>query len=127
MAWQESCFRQFVREEGKLAYLISYNNTSVGLMQINERVWRGLYDPRRLRWDIGYNASAGCEISGLYLRRYVLRKMDPKKPFDAELQARLVYAIYNGGPSQYRKFLKRLETGRFFFERQAVPAKIPLG
>ena len=114
VAWQESCFRQFIRKNGELTYMLSYNNSSVGIMQINERIWRGLYEPTRLRWEIGYNTAAGCEISALYLRRYVQRKMDPNKPFDAELQARLVYAIYNGGPSQYRKFLKRLEKGRFF-------------
>ena len=114
VAWQESCFRQFVRSNGKLTYMLSYNNSSVGLMQINERIWRGMYEPKRLRWEIAYNSAAGCEISGLYLRRYVLRKMDPQKPFDEELKARLVYAIYNGGPSQYRKFLKRLEKGRFY-------------
>ena len=28
-------------------------------MQINERIWRGFYDPHKLRWDIAYNAGAG--------------------------------------------------------------------
>ena len=42
-AWQESCWRQFTVSGGKLRYLTSYNRTSVGLMQINVRVWRGIY------------------------------------------------------------------------------------
>ena len=43
--WQESCFRQFIIKNNKIVFLRSYNGTSVGLMQINERVWRGLPVP----------------------------------------------------------------------------------
>jgi len=28
--------------------------------------------------------------------------------------ARLVYALYNGGPGQFHKFLKRRETGKYY-------------
>ncbi len=47
-AWQESCYRQFRERKGKIGYMRSYNGTSVGIMQVNERVWRGLYDAKRL-------------------------------------------------------------------------------
>ncbi len=114
IAWQESCFRQFVVKDQKLTYLLSYNNSSVGLMQVNERVWRGIYDLQRLRWDIAYNAGAGSEIADLYLQRYALPKYGKKILSEPELLSRLVYAMYNGGPSQYEKFLKRSSSGEFY-------------
>ena len=114
MAWQESCFRQFVVRNNQLTYLLSYNNSSVGLMQVNTRVWRGVYDLERLRWDIRYNAAAGCEIATLYLKDYALRDRKGQKKPDNESIARLVYAMYNGGPAQYRKYLERERTGRLY-------------
>lgn len=107
VAWQESCFRQFVVSDKKLTYLLSYNKSSVGIMQVNERVWRGIYDTQRLRWDIKYNALAGCEIIDLYLHKYALAKSGPGILSDEETLAQLVYAMYNGGPKQYGKFLDR--------------------
>jgi hypothetical protein len=108
-AWQESCFRQFVSKQGRASVLRSYNNTSVGLMQINERVWRGLYDQQRLRWDIAYNARAGSEIILLYLTRYALPTIQrtPELDWNQDGQARLVYALYNGGPAQKDTFPRR--------------------
>jgi hypothetical protein len=114
MAWQESCFRQFIVKKRKLTYLLSYNGSSVGLMQVNERVWRGLYDLNRLRWDIYYNAAAGSEIAALYLKRYASREEIQKRNLDDETMARLVYAMYNGGPSQRTKFLKRLSANSLY-------------
>jgi len=114
LAWQESCFRQFVEKNNKLTYLLSYNQTSVGLMQINERVWRGVYDRGRLRWDIHYNALAGCEIVELYLRKYALKDPVWGKGADTNLLSRVVYAMYNGGPGEYRKFLAREDTGKHY-------------
>lgn len=114
MAWQESCFRQFVVKKRKLTYLLSYNRSSVGLMQVNERVWRGLYDLNRLRWDIHYNAAAGIEIAALYLKRYGLRQEIREKNLDDETMARLLYAMYNGGPSQRMKFFKRLSAKKLY-------------
>jgi len=109
-AWQESCYRQFEVKKNKVTYLRSYNGTSVGLMQINERVWRGMYEENHLRWDIHYNAKAGCEIADLYFNRYALRKMEkigPKNSLDNNVLAMAIYAMYNGGPRQFDKFLKR--------------------
>lgn len=114
MAWQESCFRQFVMRNNQLTYLLSYNNSSVGLMQVNTRVWRGVYDLERLRWDIRYNAAAGCEIATLYLKDYALRDRKGQKKPDNETIARLVYAMYNGGPGQYRKYLERERSGKLY-------------
>jgi hypothetical protein len=116
-AWQESCFRQFRVRKRKVVYLLSSNRTSVGLMQINERVWRGMYDRHHLRWNIRYNIAAGCEILELYLRKYTLdriKKMKIEKTLDDDTFARIVYAMYNGGPGQFEKILERKSTGTFF-------------
>ncbi len=113
-AWQESCWRQFKVVKNKIRYLRSYNRTSVGLMQINERVWRGVYKRESLRWDIDYNARAGAEILELYLRRYALGRMDPARPLDDDTLAQVVYAMYNGGPKQFYRFLKRKGRGRLY-------------
>ena len=114
MAWQESCFRQFVVKDKKLTYLLSYNQSSVGLMQINERVWRGMFNRESLRWDIDYNARAGCRITALYLQKYALRDKKLSQKIDNKTMARLVYAMYNGGPSQYGKFLDRLKRNKLY-------------
>ena len=124
MAWQESCFRQFVVKNDKLTYLLSSNQTSIGLMQINERVWRGLYDHRRLRWDISYNALAGCEIAELYLRKYALKDFRRQKNGDIQLLAQSVYAMYNAGPAEYKKFQARARTGKLYSSDQLFVEKM---
>ncbi len=106
-AWQESCWRQFIAKAGKLRYLISYNRSSVGLMQVNERVWRGIYRMESLRWNIGYNAKAGTEILNLYLRTFALKEINPRTPADLDTAAQVAYAMYNGGPGQLKKFMER--------------------
>jgi len=113
-AWQESCWRQFVLRNGKLRYLLSYNNTSVGLMQINERVWRGIYRQDSLRWNITYNVKAGIEILHLYLRNFTLKEMKPVTPADFGTVARVTYAIYNGGPGELKQYFKRRDAGRLY-------------
>lgn len=109
-AWQESCWRQFIKEKGKVRYVISCNNTSVGLMQVNERVWRGVYKPENLRWNIEYNARAGIEVLEQYLQKYALKKMDKKNPLDHDTLCRAVYAMYYAGPGGFNKFLNRNKT-----------------
>ncbi|MEW6335064.1 MAG: hypothetical protein AB1558_12420, partial [Thermodesulfobacteriota bacterium] len=106
-AWQESCWRQFIVRNGKIRYLISYNRSSVGLMQINERVWRGIYRVESLRWNIGYNVRAGTEILNLYLRTFSLKEISPATPADFDRIAQVTYAMYNGGPGQLKKFFER--------------------
>jgi len=123
MAWQESCLRQFVERKQKLTYLLSYNHSSVGVMQVNERVWRGIYDRGRLRWDIHYNVLAGCEIADLYLRKYILRTR-LEHALDSNIMARVVYAMYNGGPGQYKKFLARDRADNHFRSDQLFAEKL---
>jgi hypothetical protein len=113
-AWQESCFRQFVLKNDDITYLRSYNQTSVGIMQINERVWRGIYDLKKLRWDIAYNAMTGCEILELYFNRYAIPWMNrqPDRDWDDDFLAGMLYAIYSGGPGHLEKYVqRRTQTG----------------
>lgn len=111
-AWQETCWRQFVENKGKVRPLESYNQSSVGFMQINVRVWRGIYQPEALRWDIDYNMRTGCEILDLYLQRYALRRAETRT-LDLDTLAMTVYAMYNAGPAQYKKFLLRRKNYKY--------------
>ncbi|MBI5606230.1 MAG: lytic transglycosylase domain-containing protein [Deltaproteobacteria bacterium] len=111
-AWQESCWRQLTASNGKVRYLCSYNGSSVGLMQINLRVWRGLYQPKSLRWNIHYNVLAGTEILELYFRRWALNRLGPNRSLPLDILGGAVYAMYNGGPNQFERFLKRQREGR---------------
>jgi hypothetical protein len=112
--WQESCFRQFLEKKGKITYLLSYNNSSVGMMQVNERVWRGLYDLKHLRWNIRYNALAGCEILEQYFTRYALSNKQASQ-LDTDTLASALYAMYNSGPGDFQKFLQRSASGKRLF------------
>ncbi len=101
-AWQESCWRQFVRAEGRVRWLES-STGDIGLMQVNKRVWRGFYRLERLRWDVLYNAGAGSEIL-MWMMQYTIAKpkSDPV-PIEDHL-ARSAYAAYNGGPDAYNRW-----------------------
>jgi soluble lytic murein transglycosylase-like protein len=100
-AWQESCWRQFVRKGEKLTPLASATG-DVGLMQVNRNTWRGLYDVNGLSGDIAYNSSAGSEILLYYLSRYAIRKKEDKQPGGS--LARATYSAYNGGPGQLGRY-----------------------
>ena len=100
-AWQESCWRQFVRKGDKLAPLASATG-DLGLMQVNRHTWRGLYDLNGLSGDIEYNSNAGSEILLYYLTRYAVRKQEDKKP-GGQL-ARATYSAYNGGPRALARY-----------------------
>lgn len=104
-AWQESCWRQFVRSKEGVQPLVSPAG-SVGLMQINGRVWRGLYDPAGLEGDIGYNGRAGAEILWHYLRDFALPAGEHLGPGGADNLARATYAAYNGGPGHLARYRK---------------------
>ncbi|MFH0726427.1 MAG: lytic transglycosylase domain-containing protein [Pseudomonadota bacterium] len=123
-AWQESCWRQFVLKNGKLTYLRSTSGASAGIMQINERVWRGIYRVESLRWNIEYNARAGCEIFSLYFNDKVLS--DKKNPgsLDEETVACGVYAMYNSGPGGFSDFLKRKRRGSLDQNEKAFKEKL---
>ena len=82
-------------------------------MQINEHVWRGIYDLDHLRWNIAYNAGAGCEIVDLYFRKYALKHLNRLKHRGEGALAGLVYALYNSGPGDLNKFIDREKQGKY--------------
>lgn len=99
VAWQESCWRQFVARDGRVTPVES-STGDVGIMQVNRRVWRGLFDLHKLEWDVVYNAGAGAQLLAQLLSHYGRREIgvrggDP---------ARATYAAYNGGPNAYRRY-----------------------
>lgn len=102
-AWQESCWRQYVAQGGKYVP-ISSGSGSIGIMQVNQYVWRGFYDIQGLRWDIGYNARAGAEILRHYLVDYAIVKTEHEQTGDLHDLARATYAMYNGGPSHMARY-----------------------
>lgn len=102
-AWQESCWRQFVKVKGKITPIRS-NAGAVGIMQINQHVWRGFYDVESLKHDVGYNALAGSEILHHYLVDYAVAKGEYKQAGGYDNLARATYAMYNGGPRQMARY-----------------------
>jgi hypothetical protein len=100
----ESCWRQYAVRKGKVTYLRS-QSSSVGIMQINQRVWRGFYDIERVRWDTAYNARAGAQILMRYLKDYAIPYA--KKTGKPEDVARAAYAVYNAGPRAVGRFDKQ--------------------
>jgi len=93
--WQESCWRQFVKNGDKLTPLAS-STGDVGLMQVNRTTWRSLYDVKGLSGDMSYNGYAGAEILHQYLTRYAVPKKEDKQP--GGHLARAMYSAYNAGP-----------------------------
>jgi hypothetical protein len=104
-AWQESCWRQFVRRDDGVQPLFSPAG-SVGLMQINGKVWRGIYDPAGLEGDIGYNGRAGAEILHHYLRDFAVARGEHLEPGGSDNLAQATYAAYNGGPGHLARYRK---------------------
>ncbi|HEV8675382.1 MAG TPA: transglycosylase SLT domain-containing protein [Methylomirabilota bacterium] len=98
-AWQESCWRQFGRNRGTVTYLLSPTH-DVGIMQINARIWRGFFNPEKLRWNAAYNTGAGAEILYNLLLRYGVREAGDR----LDNAARATYSAYNGGPARYRRY-----------------------
>src|SRR5262249_15556683 len=89
VAWQESCWRQFVIKHRRVWYLESKSG-DIGLMQVNKYVWRGFYSLARLRWDIVYNLSAGSEI----LQRFLAGSSNHLHSNNPMVLARAAYAAY---------------------------------
>jgi hypothetical protein len=102
-AWQESCWRQFVRVDGRVQVIRSAAG-AVGLMQVHERVWRGFYDVEALRGDISYNARAGSEILLHYLRDYAVARAEHEHRGQLDDLARAAYAAYHGGPRRLSRW-----------------------
>ena len=105
-AWQESCWRQYVVQKNKIVPLVSEFG-DIGLLQINETVWRGFYSRNKLRWDINYNARAGGEILFKFMVNYALKQQEHKKAGGLSNLARASYSAYNGGPSQVNRYRSR--------------------
>ena len=101
-AWQESCWRQYVRRKGAVAPLRS-SVGALGLMQVNPHVWRGFYAVDGLSWSIGYNARAGSEILLHYLRDYAIARGE-ETAGGPDALARASYALYHGGPSHLTRY-----------------------
>jgi hypothetical protein len=125
VAWQESCWRQFVRTRAGVVPIQS-STGDVGMMQINIRVWRGFFNPVKLRWNAGYNAGAGTEILWQLLGRYGVREARDR-PSNA---ARSSYSAYHGGPRRYRRYRSpdtspemRLIDQAFWEKYQAVSSR----
>ena len=99
------------------------------MMQVNERVWRGIYDLRGLRWDIRYNARAGAEISLRYLGDYAVARKEDAQPGGIDNLARATYAVYNGGPGQLARYRKKetrptlRKIDRLFWEKYDAVSK----
>jgi hypothetical protein len=127
-AWQESCWRQFVRSQGEVRPIRSHAG-AVGIMQVNPHVWRGFYDIDGLQHNVGYNAEAGSEILRHYLVDYAIARGEHEQPGGIDNLARAAYAMYNGGPrhiSRYRRDTTsgalRAIDGAFWEKFQAVRA-----
>jgi len=99
----ESCWRQYAMRGGKVSYLRS-GSGSIGIMQINQIVWRGFYQLERLRWDTAYNARAGAQILMRYVKDYAIPYAE--KSGDANQVPRAAYAVYNAGPRAVGRFDK---------------------
>jgi soluble lytic murein transglycosylase-like protein len=101
-AWQESCWRQYVRRRGGVAPLRS-SAGALGVMQVNPHVWRGFYSVDGLSRSIGYNAHAGAEILLHYLRDYAMARGE-EDAGGPDALVRATYAAYHGGPSHLRRY-----------------------
>ena len=125
-AWQETCWRQFIARNGKVQPIQS-SAGSVGLMQINKHVWRGIYDLDALHGNVAYNARAGNEILRHYLVDYAIKRKEHEISGNRHNLARATYAVYNGGPrhlTRYRnpetsKYLKGIDAA-FWNKYQAI-------
>jgi hypothetical protein len=105
----ESCWRQYALRGGKVSYLRSAA-ASVGIMQVNQRVWRGFYEVERLRWDTAYNALAGAQILMRYVKDYAIPYAERSgHPNDVP---RAAYAVYNAGPRAVGRFDKPIRHPR---------------
>jgi len=97
-AWQESCWRQYIKKGTPLASATG----DLGLMQVNRNTWRGVYDLKGLSGDIEYNGNAGGEILINYLTRSAIKKGEDKQP--GGNLARATYSAYNGGPGAVARY-----------------------
>ena len=89
-------------------------------------IWRGIYDREQLRWNVHYNAQAGVEILSLYLNRYIKKAKPPVDLSSASGRRFLavwLYSLYNGGPSQLTKMVKRHREKKLYQSEQLFLSK----
>jgi len=101
-AWQESCWRQFIKVGARVRWLESPTG-DIGVMQVNKHIWRGFFSLERLEWDVLYNAGAGAEVLAEMMRFTSAQPKDDPIPV-AEHLARSAYAAYNAGPGAYNRW-----------------------
>lgn len=102
-AWQESCWRQFISRNGEILPIRSTAG-AVGIMQVNQHVWRGFYEVDDLQNNVGYNAMAGSEIVHHYLVDYAIARAEDRHPGGTDNLVRATYAMYNGGPAHRDRY-----------------------
>jgi soluble lytic murein transglycosylase-like protein len=102
-AWKETCWRHYL-DNADPPKVIRSAVGAVGMMQINVRVWRGLYDMERLEADVAYNVNAGIRILEHYLLDYAIRRGEHEHPGGVDNLVRATYAAYNGGPGQMPRY-----------------------
>lgn len=102
-AWKESCWRQFAGSPSDPKVLRSPAG-AVGMMQINGRVWRNVYDLDRLVDEVDYNVNAGIEILTHYMVDYAIRRGEHEQPGGDDNLIKATYAAYNGGPSHLARY-----------------------
>jgi hypothetical protein len=102
-AWKESCWRQLEGSTSDPQVLRSPVG-AVGMMQINGRVWRNVYDLDRLSDEVDYNVKAGIEILTHYMIDYAIRRGEHERPGGDDNLIKATYAAYNGGPSQLARY-----------------------
>jgi len=130
-AWQESCWRQYIETLGEVKTIQS-SAGSLGLMQVNKHVWRGIYNAESLSDNVGYNARAGNEILVKYLVEYAIKKREHEITGNNDNLARATYAVYNGGPQQLKRYrnpdtskaLKKIDNA-FWEKYQAIQQQGP--
>lgn len=102
-AWKESCWRQLTGSTSDPQVLRS-SVGAVGMMQINGRVWRSVYDLDSLSNEVDYNVNAGIEILTHYMVDYAIRRGEHEQPGGDDNLIKATYAAYNGGPSHLARY-----------------------
>lgn len=119
---QESCWIQYVVNRKKIVPLRSPSGDT-GIMQINERVWRGFFNVQKLRWDIAYNAKSGAKILLKYFKNYALKKAEHKFAGGIDNLALSSYSAYNGGPGYFSRYRKKATKADQAFKKKFLAVK----
>jgi soluble lytic murein transglycosylase-like protein len=102
-AWKESCWRQFTGSS-KNPKVLRSSGGAVGMMQINGRAWRKIYDLDRLIEEVDYNVNAGIDILTHYMLDYAIRRGEHEQPGGDDDLIKATYAAYKGGPGHLARY-----------------------